>query len=84
MEVNYQMKTVAQHEARRPKPKIDRRVAYQLRMIAAGRCRQCGKKRGKDGTTSLCRPCADKVSAKNLANYYAKKAARKKKSQEAA
>ncbi|HTU00885.1 MAG TPA: hypothetical protein VMG58_03675 [Candidatus Sulfotelmatobacter sp.] len=34
--------------------------AWQERKRQAGRCVSCGKPRGKRGTASLCRPCADK------------------------
>ncbi|HTU02258.1 MAG TPA: hypothetical protein VMG58_10600 [Candidatus Sulfotelmatobacter sp.] len=33
--------------------------AWQARKRAAGCCASCGKPRGPDGTTSLCRACAD-------------------------
>lgn len=33
----------------------------------AGKCIDCGEDRGKDGTTTRCRPCANKVNARNRA-----------------
>lgn len=45
---------------------------YQIRMVAAGRCRNCGKLR--DGEyTQHCKCCGLKKNALNLAWYYRRK-----------
>lgn len=43
-------------------PPASRSVTRQRRLIEAGRCRVCGRPRGEDGSKTMCRRCADKVS----------------------
>lgn len=40
----------------------------QARRIAEGLCKDCGTERGADGTSQLCRPCADKHRARAAAS----------------
>jgi len=61
-------RAVAAHPAN---PASHRRAAraWQARQRAAGRCTCCGKPRGKRGTTSLCRRCADQRNQQRKASH---------------
>lgn len=51
-----------------------KRADYRQSRVALGLCRSCHKPRGERGTTSACRPCADKANA----SYKARGAGRRR------
>lgn len=50
-------------------PRIPR-ARWTRKTMDAGRCVVCNKKRGKEGTTRYCRPCANKHNARMKDYYY--------------